>query len=144
MYSSTVPSLFLTASKNTAWWGFHLREIVGNGLKKDLLVLKSLLRFGRMNGCIRTAAAACIKWKADFKMEVWEMVALQLHVQKVWPLKGKSIETYYKYLFIGNRAAKGFKHSIDCILFRFRHVLLTVVGDSVQHEETPCTAEKLY
>lgn len=82
MYSSTVPSLFLTASKNTVWWGFHLREIVGNGLKKDLLFLKSLLRFGRMNECIRTAAAPSIKWKAEFKMEVWEMVDLQPHVRK--------------------------------------------------------------
>lgn len=110
--------------------------------KRIYLLLKSLLRFGRMNGCIRTAAAACIKWTSEFKMEVWEKVDLQLHVQKVWPLKGKSIEAYYKYLFTGDRAAKGFKHNMDGILFRFRRVLLTVVGScllgkSVQLENEP-------
>lgn len=63
MYSSTLPSLFLPASKNTAWWGLHLGEIVGNGLKKDLLLLKSLLCFGWMNGCISTAPWPSIKWK---------------------------------------------------------------------------------
>ena len=36
MYSSTLPSLFLTVSKNTVWWGLHLGEIVGNGLKKGI------------------------------------------------------------------------------------------------------------
>lgn len=127
MYSSTVPSLFLTASKNTVWWGFHLREIVGNGLKKDLLLLKSLLRFGRMNECIRTAAAPSIKWKAEFKMEVWEMVDLQPHVQKLWPLGGKSIRSYYKYLFIGKKAVMGLKYNMECILFCFWDTLLTVV-----------------
>lgn len=63
MYSSTLPSLFLPASKNTAWWGLHLGETVGNGLKKDLLLLKSLLCFGWMNGCISMAPWPSIKWK---------------------------------------------------------------------------------
>ena len=36
MYSSTLPSLFLTVSKNTVWWGLHLREMLANGLRKGI------------------------------------------------------------------------------------------------------------
>lgn len=78
-----------------------------------------------MNECIRTAAAPSIKWKAEFKMEVWEKVDLQPHVRKRRPLGGKSIRSYYKYLFIGKKA--GLKYNADCIFFCFGDALLTVV-----------------
>lgn len=87
MYSSTLPSLFLPASKNTAWWGLHLGEIIGNGLKKDLLLFKSLFCFGCMNECTSKAPWPSIKWK----MKALQPQVLLQKKTEVWPLKGKLI-----------------------------------------------------